>query len=102
MARPRGADTPAERLARDADLLYDARSRGSVGLDLRARGYTRAQGLDLQLAVLDRFLAAGDRVAGWKATFASGGGRDRMGAGFRPFGYILASRTLASGATLEL
>lgn len=98
--RPPGT-APADQAARDVDLLFDARSQGCVGLDLRSRDYTHAEALDLQLAVLDRFLRAGDKVAGWKATFASGSGRDRMGTGFRPFGYILASRAVRSGEQVE-
>ena len=41
-------------------------------------------------------------VAGWKIGLTSGVARDSMGAGFRPFGYILADRVFASGAVIPL
>ncbi|HEV7656765.1 MAG TPA: hypothetical protein VGP36_18790 [Mycobacteriales bacterium] len=58
-------------------------------------------GAELQVAVLDRWQAAGERVGGWKIAWTSRGGRDRGGVGYRPFGYILASRIVRSGATLS-
>jgi 2-keto-4-pentenoate hydratase len=81
--------------------LYDARAHGrgaiDAGLDI-----ARSEALDLQLAVLDRFVEDGDAVGGWKVSFTSGRSRDLMGRGFRPFGYILRSRIFASGATIRL
>lgn len=41
-------------------------------------------------------------VGGWKVGLTSGQARDSMGAGFRPFGYILRERIHASGARLKL
>lgn len=41
-------------------------------------------------------------VGGWKVGLTSGQARDSMGAGFRPFGYILRERIHSSGATLRL
>jgi 2-keto-4-pentenoate hydratase len=81
--------------------LYDARAHGygviDAGLDI-----ARPAALDLQLGVLDRFVDDGDALGGWKVSFTSGRSRDRMGPGFRPFGYILRSRVFASSATVEL
>ena len=55
-----------------------------------------AAGLERQLAQL------GEReVAGWKVGLTSGAARDGMGAGFRPFGYILKERVFASGHVFE-
>ncbi len=62
----------------------------------------RDQGLQRQLDALDAKLANGARLAGWKVGLTSGASRDAMGAGFRPFGHILAERVFASGATLSL
>lgn len=54
-------------------------------------------GLEQQLAQL------GDReVGGWKVGLTSGAARDSMGAGFRPFGYILKDRVFASGHAFAL
>ena len=41
-------------------------------------------------------------VAGWKVGLTSGKGRDSMGVGFRPFGFILNDRCLQSGDSLQL
>lgn len=57
-------------------------------------------GFRVQLAVLDRWLADGEQVGGWKIGLTSRGGRDSMGTDVRPPGYVLASRVLASGAAL--
>ena len=59
-------------------------------------------GLRRQLDALERKLASGEALAGWKVGLTSGASRDAMGAGFRPFGHILASRVFASGAALAL
>ena len=54
------------------------------------------EGLRRQLQVL------GDREpAGWKVGLTSGGARDSMGPGFRPFGFILPERVFPSGARIE-
>jgi 2-keto-4-pentenoate hydratase len=58
--------------------------------------HQRDEGLRRQLEAL------GDRpVAGWKVGLTSGAARDSMGAGFRPFGYILAERVFESEARIE-
>ena len=62
----------------------------------------RDAGLRRQLEDLDRKLAAGARLAGWKVGLTSGTSRDAMGVGFRPFGHILAERVFPSGAALTL
>ena len=49
---------------------------------------------------LERFRDA-DR-AGWKVGLTSGGSRDAMGVGFRPFGHIERSRIYLSGSSLVL
>jgi len=57
----------------------------------------RDEGLRRQLANL-----ADRPVAGWKIGLTSGAARDSMGAGFRPFGFILADRVFASGGAIPL
>lgn len=44
----------------------------------------------------------GREVGGWKVGLTSGTSRDAMGAGFRPFGYVLAERILESGVEIPL
>ena len=57
----------------------------------------RDAGLRRQLANL-----GARRIAGWKVGLTSGAARDSMGAGFRPFGYVLGERAFESGATIAL
>lgn len=56
------------------------------------------EALALQLEVARRFAAEGDAIGGWKVGMTSGRARDSMGEGFRPFGFVLASRIFPSGA----
>lgn len=84
------------------DALYIARRDGSLpsGLDRVQLGLEEA--LAVQLRVLGRFETAGERLGGWKVGLTSGNARDRMGKDFRPFGYVLQSRILPSGATVPV
>ena len=61
---------------------------------------SRGEGLRLQLENLSYHERRGQQVGGWKVGMTSGPNRDRMGVGFRPFGYILQSRAFRSGASL--
>lgn len=58
-------------------------------------------GQTICLGVLDRLLAEGEQLGGWKLGLTSGRSRDAFGAGVRPFGFILASRVHASGAVVR-
>jgi len=79
--------------------LFEARRDGNpVGLPKGQM--TPEAALATQLAVSGLFLKAGDDIAGWKVGFTSGRSRDRMGAGYRPFGYLLASRRFGSGGSV--
>jgi 2-keto-4-pentenoate hydratase len=84
------------------DTLYTGRRNGAPpsGLDNVQFGLDEA--LDVQLRVLRRFEAEGERLGGWKVGLTSGKARDRMGKDFRPFGYILQNRIFSSGATVPL
>ena len=60
-----------------------------------------ADGQTISVGRLDRLLAEGEQLGGWKLGLTSGRSRDAFGAGVRPFGFILASRIHPSGAILE-
>jgi 2-keto-4-pentenoate hydratase len=80
------------------DRLLEAWRSGRLDdADLPTAGLGLDDGLALQLELLDRLLARGERLGGWKVGLTSGTALDRMGPGFRPFGFILASRVFASG-----
>ncbi len=57
--------------------------------------------LGVQLHLLDRELAEGRKLAGWKVGLTSPRARKAVGADVRPFGYILADRVLDGGAVVE-
>lgn len=59
-------------------------------------------GLAVQLAVLERWEAAGERLGGWKVGMTSLASRDALGPGVRPFGYLLERRILDSGVEVSL
>lgn len=87
-----------------ADLaarLLAARSDGDHSPDWLLGSLDLPQALDLQLAVLDEQLARGETVGGWKVGLTSEASRQKLGADERPFGFVLGSRTLSSGAMVD-
>jgi 2-keto-4-pentenoate hydratase len=61
-----------------------------------------ADGIGLQLEILETRRAAGEELGGWKVGWTSRGARNKDGAGgIRPVGYVLKSRVLGSGATID-
>ena len=94
-------------LATAAQVLRDLRRGDPIPDPAPAaiRSYDEASaddGLALQLAVLESLLDDGAELGGWKIGWTSRGARDKMGVGFRPFGYVLANRVLATGAEIDL
>jgi 2-keto-4-pentenoate hydratase len=88
------------------EALFQARQKGLAGPELADPELITAEddlrkALDLQLAVLERSLAAGERLGGWKVGHTSGSRRGVLGRDFRPFGYILDSRITQSGYALR-
>ncbi len=72
------------------------------GVGLEDEDLTLDAGHRAQIVLLNRWLAEGESVGGWKIGMTSGANRNAMGDGVRPFGFILASRILHSGASLPL
>ena len=84
------------------DALYVARRNGSPPSGLEQVQLGLEEALAMQLRVLGRFEAEGEKLGGWKVGLTSGNARDRMGKDFRPFGYVLQSRIFPSGATVPV
>src|SRR5262245_52852348 len=84
------------------DALYTGRRNGAKPSGLDHVQFALDEALEMQLRVLRRFEAGGERLGGWKVGLTSGKARDRMGKDFRPFGYILQNRIFSSGATVPL
>lgn len=85
-----------------ADEVYRGHLSGEIVATPALEALTPEEGLQVQLAVLDRLRADGEEIGGWKIGMTSGSARDAMGKGVRPFGYILKSRIHASGSTVAL
>ncbi|MGC4112612.1 MAG: hypothetical protein QM747_19740 [Nocardioides sp.] len=60
------------------------------------------EGEQLSCSVMGRWTDLGERVGAWKIAWTSRAARDSGGPGYRPFGYILDSRILDSGASVPL
>jgi len=84
-----------------SEQLLTARADGDYSPAFLAGALDLPQALDLQLAVLQQHLDAGKTVGGWKVGLTSEASRTRLGADERPFGFVLADRTLSSGATVD-
>lgn len=95
LGRPEHGQAPSV-----VDRLFASRRAGAMPEILR--GLDLDSALGLQLAVSERFSDAGEPIGGWKIGMTSGRARDSMGVGFRPFGFVLASRILESGAAFPL
>lgn len=82
------------------DDAFEARRHGRTVQDLGEISVD--DGLRLQLEVANRFVGQGAAISGWKVGMTSGGMRDRLGPGVRPFGYLLSGRTFDSGARIAM
>ncbi len=83
-----------------AERLLAARAAGDFAPPWLNGAIDLDQALRLQLAVLGEREAAGHTVGGWKVGLTSEASRRKLGADERPFGFVLAERTLGSGETL--
>src|SRR3954454_2829905 len=83
-----------------AARLADAREQGKTP-QLEELSGALQDALALQLEALDELTKRGRHLGGWKVGLTSGEGRDLMGVGFRPFGFILAARMLPSRAEIS-
>jgi len=85
-----------------ADEVYGGHLAGRLTPSAALGGLSLDEGLEVQLAVLERLIADGEELGGWKVGMTSGPSLDRMGTGFRPFGFILKRRIRQSGSSIRL
>lgn len=64
-------------------------------------GLAYDDGLAIQVRLLERFLAAGGQLGGWKVGLTSPRAREMFGVDERPFGFIDAARVLPSGSVVR-
>jgi len=84
-----------------ADQMWAAAQQGDYRPAPLVGSLSYEQGLDVQLALLDRKIAEGARLGGWKVGLTSPRARKGIGVDERPFGHILAERILPSGSSVE-
>lgn len=85
-----------------AKTLHAGMAVGKVDVAELPASLPLATALEVQLAVLDLHLRSGETLGGWKVGLTSGPAREKMGEGFRPFGYLLGSKIYSSGSDIEL
>lgn len=85
----------------DLEAVWEGITAHVVDLSRTTPGLSVVGGEAVQLAVLERLVERGERRRGWKVGMTSGAGRDSLGVGLRPFGYVLESRVLSSGGRLD-
>ncbi len=95
------ASTPDPDLATLVQRLWEARQKGDFCPAWLNGALTLDQALAVQLGLLERKLAGGEALGGWKIGLTSERARAALGVDARPFGHLLASRVFGSGAVLR-
>src|SRR5262245_14218961 len=83
-------------------LVWQGLAHGWVAGDGLVGRLDLHDGLRVSVGVLQCCLQRSEKLARWKVGMTSGPSRDAMGVGFRPFGFVLQSRTFDSGARIPL
>jgi 2-keto-4-pentenoate hydratase len=83
------------------ERLWEARLAGDYSPDWLVGTLDLGQALDVQLALLDRKLACGEELGGWKVGLTSERARTALGRDVRPFGHLLRRRILESGESID-
>ena len=81
--------------------LWEAREQGDHCPAWLNGALNLDEALEVQLGLLERRIARGDALAGWKIGLTSDRARRALGVDARPFGYLLARRVFASGARIR-
>lgn len=79
------------------DILWDGIQQGMYFPTALSGQLTLEEGYRVQLGVLSRHLAAGQRQAGWKIALSGVGARQAAGVHVPAFGYLLESGRYAQG-----
>ena len=87
-------------LDESAQRLWQARQEGDYCPSWLPGCLSLEEALSVQLRLLDREMAVGRELSGWKVGLTSRRARAALGADARPFGYILADRVTASGESI--
>jgi 2-keto-4-pentenoate hydratase len=89
-------------VAKAIDILWDSLQQGIHYPEALKGQLTLTEGYRVQLGVLARAVAAGDRQAGWKIGLTADAIRRRFGVNAPAFGYLLERRRFPSGAKFSV
>src|SRR5262245_46160721 len=84
-----------------ADAIWHGRQRGAYYPDEWKGRLTLDVAYRVQLALLDRYLASGERQAGWKVGLTAAAIQRQVGIDEPVFGFLLESGAAASGVTFR-
>src|ERR1700752_932054 len=84
-----------------AERYAAARDTGDFCPEWLPGALTLEEALAVQLNLLDRTLAAGKELAGWKVGLTSPRSRSALGADVRPFRFVLRENVIPSGGSLD-
>jgi 2-keto-4-pentenoate hydratase len=96
-----GTEAAGAELAALTGRLWEARQKGDHSPAWLNGALDLDGALAVQLGLLARKVAAGERLAGWKVGLTSERARKALGVDARPFGHLLASRVFPTGAALR-
>ena len=89
-------------VGRATDILWEALQRGEHSPKALQKRLTVDEGLAVQLGILDRRIAAGERQIGWKLAGTNNAAREMLKMDGPVLGYLMESGRFASGQEIEL
>jgi 2-keto-4-pentenoate hydratase len=84
------------------ELLWQSMQRGEHAPAALQKALTLAEAQRVQLGILSRWIAAGEKHAGWKIALTADAARKMFGVQTPACGYLLASRQFPSGHTFQV
>jgi 2-keto-4-pentenoate hydratase len=84
------------------ELLWQSMQKGDHAPAALQKALTLEDAYRVQLGILDRWVATGDKHAGWKIALTADAARKMFGVQTPACGYLLASRRFASGQTFQV
>lgn len=83
------------------EILWQSMQTGDHAPEALRKTLTLTEAYQIQLGILDRWLASGEKQAGWKIGATSDAARKMLNLTVPACGYLLASRRFSSGQTFQ-
>lgn len=83
------------------EILWQSMQKGDHAPAALQKALSLEEAYKIQFGILDRWLAAGEKLAGWKIGATSDAARKMLKLSAPAAGYLLASRRFSSGHTFE-